>query len=297
MIEVSHLTKTYGNVTAVEDVSFTVPDGEVTAFLGNNGAGKSTTMRMILGLDHPNSGEARIDGKLYKEIENPIQTVGSLLDAHAINPKRNAYDHLKIISVASGLDGNNIDELLKLVGLYEDKKRPIGQFSLGMHQRLGIATALLGDPTHVILDEPTNGLDPDAIKWVRSVMSDMAKSGKSVLVSSHHLAEVAYIADNIVIIDEGHIKHKSTIQELHTQYDHNGCLVDSNYKQDLEAALKANNMKYTVMQDGKLSVNHKDSGHIGQIATQNNIPLTHLEHVSTSLEDIFFTITGKVSGI
>lgn len=293
MIEVKNLTKHYGSQVAVDNVSFKVPDGKITAFLGNNGAGKSTTMRMILGLDNPTAGTSTINGTPYTHIPSPLKTVGSLLDASAVNPKRTASEHLRINAVASGLSGDNIPELLELVGLSKAGKKHIGQFSLGMHQRLGIATALLGDPSHVILDEPTNGLDPDAIKWLRGLISNMAEQGKSVLMSSHQLSEVASIADDVVIIEQGKIIHTSSMQHLHDKYNSKESLVLSSDQELLKDALVSHGAAIGHDSPEGFMVSGMDQNDIGHIAYNNGIVIYSLVKQEKSLEDIFFTIVNS----
>lgn len=296
MIEVTQLTKQYGSQTAVDNVSFTVPDGQITAFLGNNGAGKSTTMRMILGLDTPTSGISTIDGVPYTEITHPLKTVGSLLDASAVNPKRTAKDHLKINATATGLPGDNIDDLLELVGLAHVNRKPVGQFSLGMRQRLGIATALLGDPTHIILDEPTNGLDPDAIKWLRGLIQEMSQDGKSILMSSHQLQEVASVADKVVIIEQGRLIHTSTMDELHKQYNSTTTKVLSDNQEHLVSLLAAAGATIEENTAEGAAVSGITPQTIGRIALENNITLHALIPQERSLEDIFFHILTPPHG-
>ena len=295
MIEVSHVTKKYGNHVALDDVSFTAPDGEITAFLGNNGAGKSTTLRIITGLDTPTSGTATIDGVPYAMIPRPLTKVGSLLDAGVVNPNRSAYDYMKILCLSHGLAGDNIDELLDMVGLGQVKKKPVGEFSLGMHQRLGIAGVLVSDPTHVILDEPTNGLDPDAIHWVRTLVKTLSEQGKTVLMSSHQLSEVAHVADNVVIIDEGVVKHDSTMDELYKTYQKSGSIVHSD--NDTLLADNLRTMGGNITADGdNMVVDNLTPEQVGDVARTCGVALRLLQDRTTTLEDIFFQVTGKAGG-
>lgn len=214
MIEVQGLTKHYGQVHAVDDLTFTVKPGVVTGFLGPNGAGKSTTMRMILGLDRPTSGIALIDGRPYHQLAKPAHTVGALLDAKGVHPNRSARATLLWQAQAAGLPAGRVDEVLSLVGLSEVAGKKVGGFSLGMGQRLGIAAALLGDPEYLILDEPVNGLDPEGIRWVRELLRTLAEEGRTILVSSHLLAEMAQTADNLVVIGRGRLVADTSVADF-----------------------------------------------------------------------------------
>ncbi|WP_085957221.1 ABC transporter ATP-binding protein, partial [Corynebacterium fournieri] len=214
MIEVQGLTKRYGNVEAVNDLTFTVKPGVVTGFLGPNGAGKSTTMRMILGLDRPTAGTALIDGVPYRKLTDPARKVGALLDAKGVHPNRSARAALLWQAQAAGLPRTRVDEVLELVGLTDVAGKRVGGFSLGMGQRLGIAAALLGDPEYLILDEPVNGLDPAGIHWVRGLLQSLAAEGRTVLVSSHLLAEMAQTAQDLIIIGRGHLVANTSMDEF-----------------------------------------------------------------------------------
>jgi ABC-2 type transport system ATP-binding protein len=213
-IEVSHLTKTFGHVRAVEDLSFTVRPGRVTGFLGPNGAGKTTTLRMLLGLVSPTAGTATIGGKRYTDLERPMRTVGAALEAADFHPGRTALDHLRVYAPQAGVPDARAAEVLDLVGLGEAAKRRVGGFSLGMRQRLALATTLLGDPPVLLLDEPANGLDPEGIRWLRDLLRALAAQGRTVLVSSHVLSEVQQTVDDVVIIAGGRLVHASTLAEL-----------------------------------------------------------------------------------
>ncbi len=203
MIEVSGLTKRFGPKTAVDGLSFTVMPGRVTGFLGPNGAGKSTTMRCILGLDWPTAGSARIKGKFYRELTDPLRTVGALLEVKSVHAGRSARNHLLFLAQTQGLPARRVDEMLALVGLHDVAHARAGGFSLGMSQRLGIAAALLGDPEYLLLDEPVNGLDPEGVLWVRNLMKDLAAQGRTILVSSHLMNEMAVTADHLIVIGRG----------------------------------------------------------------------------------------------
>jgi ABC-2 type transport system ATP-binding protein len=205
MIEIESLTKVYGHRTAVDHLTVTVRPGMVTGFLGPNGAGKSTTMRLVLGLDHPTSGQARINGRRYGEHRAPLREVGALLEARAFHPGRSGYHHLLALAASNGIGRGRVREVIDMVGLDEVARRRTRGFSLGMGQRLGIAAALLGDPAVIILDEPVNGLDPDGIRWIRSLLRGLAGEGRTVLVSSHLMSEMALTADHLVIVGRGRL--------------------------------------------------------------------------------------------
>jgi ABC-2 type transport system ATP-binding protein len=214
MIEIHELTKRYGSVTAVAGLTFTVRPGEVTGFLGPNGAGKSTTMRMILGLDQPTSGTVLVNGKPPRAHAAPLRELGGMLDPRAVHPTRSAYHHLLALAQTSGIRRSRVDELIEAVGLGGAARRGAGKFSLGMSQRLGIAVALLGDPHTVILDEPVNGLDVEGIRWIRGLLASLAAQGKTVLVSSHLMSEVAQTATHLIVIGQGRLLADTTVAGL-----------------------------------------------------------------------------------
>jgi ABC-2 type transport system ATP-binding protein len=213
-VEVRDLTKTFGRVTAVNGMSFTVPAGKVTGFLGPNGAGKTTTLRMVLGLVRPSAGEALIGGVPYHRLARPRRSVGALLEATGFHPGRRARDHLRVLTAAGGLPGHRVDEVLGQVGLASSAGRRVREFSLGMRQRLGLAAALLGDPPVLLLDEPANGLDPAGIAWLRGLLRGLADEGRTVLVASHVLSEVGQTADHVVIVNEGRLRFAGPLREL-----------------------------------------------------------------------------------
>jgi ABC-2 type transport system ATP-binding protein len=214
MIEVRDLTKRYGDKLAVDHLSFTVEPGRVTGFLGPNGAGKSTTMRLILGLDYPNAGTATIDGKRYRDLPSPLRTVGALLEAKSVHPGRTARNHLLFLAQTQGLPHSRVDEVLGLVGLQPVADKRAGSFSLGMSQRLGIAAALLGDPEVLLLDEPVNGLDPEGVLWIRNLMKQLAAEGRTILVSSHLMNEMAVTADHLIVIGRGKLIVESATEDV-----------------------------------------------------------------------------------
>lgn len=214
MIQVRGLTKRYGDQTAVDDLTFEVRTGTVTGFLGPNGSGKSTTMRLILGLDRADAGEARINGRRYRELSWPLREVGALLEARAFHPGRSAFDHLLALAKASAINRARVDEVLDLVGLTTVARKKAGTFSLGMGQRLGLAAALLGDPGVLLLDEPVNGLDPEGIRWIRGLIKSLAAQGRTVLVSSHLISEMAITAQRLVVVGGGRLLADTTVDEL-----------------------------------------------------------------------------------
>jgi len=214
MIEVRDLTKRYGDKMAVDHLSFTVEPGQVTGFLGPNGAGKSTTMRLVLGLDYPNTGSAMINGKPYRDLSRPLRTVGALLEAKSVHGGRSARNHLLFLAQTQGLPRGRVDEVLGLVGLLEVADKRAGGFSLGMSQRLGIAAALLGDPEVLLLDEPVNGLDPEGVLWIRNLMKQLAAEGRTILVSSHLMNEMAVTADHLIVIGRGRLITESSTEEV-----------------------------------------------------------------------------------
>ena len=214
MIEVRDLTKHYGPKVAVDHLSFTVEPGRVTGFLGPNGAGKSTTMRLVLGLDHPNAGSATINGKPYHELSRPLRTVGALLEAKSVHGGRSARNHLRFLAQTQGLPRRRVDEVLGLVGLLDVASKRAHGFSLGMSQRLGIAAALLGDPEVLLLDEPVNGLDPEGVLWIRNLMKQLAAQGRTILVSSHLMNEMAVTADHLIVIGRGRLIIESSTEDV-----------------------------------------------------------------------------------
>jgi ABC-2 type transport system ATP-binding protein len=219
MITARGLTKRYRNITAVQDLTFTVRPGVVTGFLGPNGAGKSTTMRMLIGLDRPDAGQATINGRPYRDLRLPLREVGAMLEARSLHPGRSARAHLRSLAASHGIPESRVDEVLSLVGLEAVAGRRAGKFSLGMTQRLGIAVALLGDPGIVLLDEPVNGLDPEGVRWIRNVLKSLAAEGRTVLVSSHLISEVAQSADELIVIGRGRLLAHATVAELSARAD------------------------------------------------------------------------------
>ncbi|MDV6208329.1 ATP-binding cassette domain-containing protein [Rhodococcus erythropolis] len=295
MIELRGLTKVYGPTKAVDDLSFTVKPGIVTGFLGPNGAGKSTTMRMILGLDQPTSGAALIDGKPYRELKTPLRTVGALLDAKWVHPNRSARAHLQWMAASNGIPKSRVDEVLGLVGLSEVTGKKAGGFSLGMSQRLGLAGALLGDPKVLLFDEPVNGLDPEGIVWIRKFMQRLAAEGRTVLVSSHLLSEMALTAEQLVVIGRGRLISDSTVAEFVDRSSESTVRVRSPQLDALHAALTAHGLTVREEHSGSepvLVVVDSTTDVIGGLAGSQGIVLHELASVQGSLEDAFMKLTG-----
>ncbi len=291
MIEAVGLTKRYGKTLAVNNLSFSVAGGKVTGFLGPNGAGKSTTMRMILGLDNPTSGEVRIGGKLYRELKDPLRTVGALLDAKWVHPNRSARAHLQWMAKSNKIPAARVEEVLETVGLTSVAGKRAGGFSLGMSQRLGIAAALLGDPEVLLFDEPVNGLDPEGILWIRKFMHRLAGEGRTVFVSSHLLSEMALTASHLIVIGRGQLISQSSTEEFVSRAAENTVKVRSPQLPALRAALAQASAQVT--DAGKsLVVSGMDSDKIGEIAAANQIVLHELSPQTGSLEQAFMQITG-----
>lgn len=292
MIEAIGLTKRYGRTVAVDDLSFTVHPGRVTGFLGPNGAGKSTTMRMILGLDRPTAGRVLIDGKPYTELHRPLQTVGALLDAKWVHPNRSARAHLRWLAKSNNLPNSRVDAVLEAVGLTQVAGKNAGGFSLGMSQRLGIAAALLGDPKVLLFDEPVNGLDPEGILWIRTFMQNLAAEGRTVLVSSHLLSEMAVTASELIVIGRGKLITQSTTQEFIDSATGNTVLVRSPQLSKLGPLLVDKGFTVRDGADGALSVSGASSDQIGDIAAANGVVLHELSPQRGSLEEAFMQLTG-----
>ncbi len=292
MIEVTNLTKRYGDHTAVDDLSFTVEPGIVTGFLGPNGAGKSTTMRMILGLDRPSAGDAMVNGRRLSEHGAPLTELGSLLEAKAVHPKRSARNHLAAMAITNGIPIARVDEVLAIVGLTDVADKPAGEFSLGMGQRLGIASALLGDPGTVMLDEPVNGLDPEGVLWIRHLLQDLAAEGRTVLVSSHLMSEMALTAEHFVIIGQGRLIADVTATELEAMAPEASVIVRSPELARLRPLLAGDGVTTTTSGPDGLSVVGIDSAGVGRLAADHAIPLSELSNHRSTLEQTFMDLTA-----
>jgi ABC-2 type transport system ATP-binding protein len=291
MIEAQHLTKRYGKTVAVDEVSFVVEPGRVTGFLGPNGAGKSTTMRMILGLDAPSSGSVSVSGKAYRDLGDPLRSVGALLDAKAIVGSRSAANHLTWLADSNGIDRRRVGEVLDTVGLGDVAGKRVGTFSLGMSQRLGIAAALLGDPDTLIFDEPINGLDPDGILWIRDLMKSLARQGRTVFLSSHLMSEMAQTADHLLVIAQGRIIADAGTEELINRNAAPTVHVRAVQHTDLADALTRRGAAVECSPDGALQVTGLDCLAIGGIACAHDITLYELAAARASLEQAFFELT------
>ncbi|MFZ9427890.1 MAG: ATP-binding cassette domain-containing protein, partial [Ilumatobacteraceae bacterium] len=266
--------------------------GVVTGFLGPNGSGKSTTMRCMIGLDRMQAGRALFDGKKYAELKNPLHEVGALLDAGNAHSGRSARNHLRWMAVSNGLSPKRVDEVLEIVGLNEVAKKRAGQFSLGMKQRLGIASVLLGDPRVVILDEPANGLDPEGIRWIREMLKHLASQGRAVLVSSHLLSEMALIADELVVIGKGRLIEQCTVDQFISRHAKKWVVVRSPQLATLVEVARANGMQVATG-DGVAEFHGVESATIGELAARNAIVLHELSTQTGSLEDAFLEVTAS----
>ncbi|HEX5140797.1 MAG TPA: ATP-binding cassette domain-containing protein [Dehalococcoidia bacterium] len=293
MLRVEGLTKRYGETLAVDRITFDVKPGVVTGFLGPNGAGKSTTMRLILGLDAPTAGIATINGREYRDLESPIREVGSLLEAKAIQSGRSAYNHLRWIAAADGLPKSRVDEVIGLVGLTEVAHRKADGFSLGMSQRLGIATALLGDPETLLFDEPVNGLDPEGIIWMRNLLKRLASEGRTVFVSSHLMSEMQETAEHVIVIGRGHIIADVDMDEFIRGSVANRVRVVSPGTLELAAAIRSAGGTVGDTGDGGLDVTGMEAAQIGELALALGIPLHELSPQRGSLEEAFIELTQE----
>jgi ABC-2 type transport system ATP-binding protein len=288
-IVIDNLTKVFGTQRAVDNLSFTVEPGSVTGFLGPNGAGKTTTLRMLLGLVVPTSGVATINGVAYQSLHRPLQTVGAALEASSFHPAHTGRQHLRIYCAAAGLPARRADEVLDLVGLTGAAKKKTKGYSMGMRQRLALAATLLGDPTVLILDEPANGLDPEGIRWLRGFFRHLAGEGRTVLVSSHQLAEVQAVAHRAVILNQGKLVRAGTIEELSAGTS--TAIVRGPNLGPLQRALAAAGMTGTTEVDGSLRVRADTLTQIGHLAFVNNVELHELSLEEFDLERLFFSLT------
>jgi ABC-2 type transport system ATP-binding protein len=291
MISVSGLTKKYGDKVAVDDISFTVATGRVTGFLGPNGAGKSTTMRMVLGLDRPTAGSATVNGRRYQDSPAPLREVGALLEARALHPGRSARDHLRWMAASNRIPTSRVDEVLELVGLEAVAGTRVGKFSLGMGQRLGIAVALLGDPPVVVLDEPVNGLDPEGIRWVRTLARQLATEGRTVFISSHLMSEMALTADHLVVIGRGRILADCSMRDFIADHAASYVKVRSPQHGQVADLLRGAGAEVTPVDD-ELHVQGLDAAAVGELVGDKGLYLHELTLVRSSLEDAFMNMTS-----
>lgn len=291
MIEVDNVTRRYGDTVAVDRLSFLVRRGAVTGFLGPNGAGKTTTMRMILGLDAPDSGHVTVNGRRYRDLPSPMREVGALLDAKAIQGGRSARDHLRWLARAGGIPQHRVAAVLEIVGLSGVAGRQLGGFSLGMYQRLGIATALLGDPQVLLLDEPVNGLDPEGIRWLRSLLKELAAEGRTVLLSSHLMSEMEATADHVIVIGRGRLIADASIEAFTRQSVAALVRVVSPDAERFVPLLRQAGARVTAA-DGVLTVQGLEAACVGKLAGQHRVELHELAPERTSLETAYMALTG-----
>jgi ABC-2 type transport system ATP-binding protein len=291
MIVAKGLTKRYRSALAVDNLSFTVEPGSVTGFLGPNGSGKSTTMRMVMGLDNPTSGSALIAGQRFAELRWPQREVGALLDAKAFHPARTAYNHLRFIAETNDIPRRRIDEVLDLVGLTSVAHQRTKKYSLGMGQRLGIATALLGDPGVLLFDEPINGLDPEGIRWVRYLLRDLAAEGRTVFVSSHLINEMALTAERLVVIGKGTLIGDTSVAEFTALNRREAVRVMTPMTESFVVALRVAGATAVVGDDGAITSTGLSAAQIGELASDRILTLHELSPLAASLEDAFMELT------
>jgi len=291
VIEVENLTKRFGSTLAVQDLSFTVSAGRVTGFLGPNGAGKSTTMRAILGLVRPTSGTTTVLGSPYRELHQPEKRVGALLETFDAHPGRSGRSHLRVLALAGGIPRSRVDEVLALVELTGAGRRRVKGYSLGMRQRLGLAAALLGDPEVLVLDEPANGLDPQGIRWLRDFLRSLAAEGRTILVSSHVLAEVAQTVDDVVIIHRGKLVQQAAMAEVEAMAA-KATTARSPEAARLASMLAAEGVEAPVVVDDRITV-HAPTERVGEVAAAHGIVLHELTAERASLEEVFLELTGE----
>jgi ABC-2 type transport system ATP-binding protein len=289
-ISFDRLTKRYGSVLAVDGLSFDVEPGRVTGFLGPNGSGKTTTLRMLLGLAAPDSGSAIINGARYRDLPDPTRTVGAALEADSFHPGRSAIEHLRIMATAAGIPRHRAAEVLDLVGLAEAARRRVGTFSLGMRQRLTLATTLLGDPGVLILDEPLNGLDPDGIRWMRDLLRQLAGQGRTVLVSSHLLAEAAQTVDDVVVIARGRLAAQGPVAELAAATS--TTRIRTPDTELLMAVLARQHITARLMAPGTVEIRGADPDRVARIAAAASVIVLELSRHTDNLEDLFFDLTS-----
>ena len=291
VIEVDGLTKRFADLTAVDHVTFTVERGRVVGFLGPNGAGKTTTLRMLLGLVTPSEGTATINGRRYADLADPLRVVGAALESSLAYPGRSARNHLRIAALVGGAGPGRVDEVLDVVDLTAAADRRVGQFSLGMRQRLALATALVCDPEILILDEPANGLDPEGVHWLRTLLRRLAEEGRTVLVSSHILAEVAQTVDSVVILDRGRLVTESTLADL-TAGSRHVVRVRTPRAADLADLLAVQGASATVAAADRVEITGATSEQIGTVAAEHAIPIFETTSEAADLEDIFLRLTA-----
>ncbi|MBO1337236.1 ABC transporter ATP-binding protein [Streptomyces sp. VRA16 Mangrove soil] len=296
MIDALNLTKRYGEHTVVGGLTFTVRPGTVTGFLGPNGAGKSTTLRMMLGLTRPDEGSARIGGHAYQDLRHPARHVGALLETSVPHKSLTAVDHLRWLARSNRIPRRRVDEVLDAVGLTGAARRRVGTFSLGMGQRLGLAAALLGDPPVLMLDEPVNGLDAEGIRWLRELLRGRAAEGRTVLVSSHLMAEMSMVADHLVVIDRGRLLADTGMQDFIQRHGRSYVRVRTPQPGPLSRELERKGASLAAGSDGSLEVSGLTAGEVSQVAAAGGLALDELSTHTASLEDTFLGLVGKQHG-
>ncbi|WP_067829230.1 ATP-binding cassette domain-containing protein [Nocardia inohanensis] len=294
MIQARGLGKRYGETVAVDDLSFDVAPGVVTGFLGPNGAGKSTTMRLMLGLDH-GSGRTLFDGRTYAELADPARAVGVMLDARAVHPKRTARGHLRMVAAGAGIERRRVDEVLDMVGLSSAGDKRAGGFSLGMQQRLGLATALLGDPAVLILDEPANGLDPEGVRWLRDLLKQLARQGRTIFVSSHLLNEMAHLADSLIVVGAGRLIAAESVAQFVNRNSAPQITARTARPGELVDLLSRNGFQAQIAADGAVVVAGNDRQAVAELAMRAGLLVTELTQAQTSLEEAFFHATADAA--
>jgi ABC-2 type transport system ATP-binding protein len=292
LIEVANLTKRFRKTVAVDDLSFKIREGAITGVLGPNGAGKTTTLRVILGLVHPTAGQATVMGRLYRQLESPTQQVGAVLEATDFHPGRSGRNHLRVLAAATGIPRSRVEEVLQVVDLQGPAGRRAGGYSLGMRQRLSLAGALLGDPRILVLDEPANGLDPQGIRWLREFLRSLAAEGRTIFISSHVLAEVEQIVDEVVIIHRGKFVVQATTAELVARAA-GGIRARSPQVDQLRAALEEAGVKVASSEGDLLTLAGATTAQVGEIAAAKGIVLHELVAESSTLEEAFLDLTSQ----
>jgi ABC-2 type transport system ATP-binding protein len=290
-IEVQHLSKRFGSVTAVDDLSFEVVQGSITGFVGPNGAGKSTTLRAILGLVHPDAGKTLINGVTYSQLVRPRAAVGAVLDPGDVHPGRSAHNHLRVMASAAGILRSRVDEVIEMVGLSSAARRRVGGFSQGMKQRLGLAGALLAEPTVLVLDEPANGLDPEGVRWLRGVLRDHAFRGGTVLLSSHVIAELALAADHLVVIKAGRLVAQGTVAELTTSGSDAAMIVRTPDPAKLVESLASSGLKSNLNPDGDVVIPGATPEQVGQAVARSGVVVYEMRMDRPLLEDVVLELT------
>ena len=293
-IEVAGLSKRFGQILAVDDLSFTADEGRVVGFLGPNGAGKTTTLRMLLGLVNPTQGSATINGQPFTALQDPVHTVGAVLDGGMLHPGRSGRNHLRALAGAAGIGNQRVDELLELVALKDAANRRAGGYSLGMRQRLGLAAALIGDPRVLVLDEPANGLDPQGIRWLRDFLRTLASEGRAVLVSSHVLAEVAQTADDVVVINHGRSIAQAPLSEIMARSG-GGMKVAGPDVRKLGDLLFQQGADVSG-DSAEILVKDRTGEQIGRVVAEHQLVISELAPVGSSLEEVYLELTGSTGG-